>query len=253
MARLLKLWEGVGCVRDTKAGAPQTSARGQDVWLAAEAEDIFVAAWEPERGNWKARRSCWGSRRGQWKGRGFTPLIWAIQPQPSHFPTRLTSSSTTSPVSWGYPCSMLKPCTLGWEDEGNQTASGVEGVGGISAASFCQAVSGLQVCGLSLAYQQEEEQRAASWDWAFQCPGSTSYLPWPKQGRWSDITYYVYALSLLWTQYKDCKHSLVPLLSLHEKKAPGVVIAHGEVTASLCCVFTFIVQVRFVIKMPLNN
>lgn len=104
MARLLKVWEGVGCVCDTKSGAPRTSARGRAVCLAAEAEDIFAAAWGLQRGNRKARRSWWASRGGQWRGRGFTPPTWPIQPQPSRFPTRLiTSSSTTSPVSWGYP------------------------------------------------------------------------------------------------------------------------------------------------------
>lgn len=143
--------------------------------------------------------------------------------------------------------------TLGWEDEGNQT---VGWRGHFCCLSASQWAARLQ---RPLAWQEEEEHRAASTGMGFS--GSTIQFlsPLPKAEQMITIIYFVYALSMLWIQYKDHKHSLTSLSSLHEKnpstwsKPILLAMAYGEVAASLHSIFTFIVQVSFVIKMALKK
>lgn len=64
---------------------------------------------------------------------------------------------------------------------------------------------------------------------------------------------------MLWIQYKGQKHSLTSLSSVHEKipntwsKPTMLAMTYGEVAASLRCIYTFVVQVSFVVKMALKK
>lgn len=169
-----------------------------------------------------------------------------------------TSSVTPFSPSWGCPSSALQPLhvlCVHWAGGWGQPDCGMEGTF-LLYLSACQWAASLQ---LLLAWQEEEEPRAASTGMGFSGPRIQFLSPLPKAEQMITITYFVYALSMLWIQYKDHKHSLTSLSSLYEKmpntwsKPIMLAMAYGEVTAFLQCIYAFIVQVSFVIKMALKK
>lgn len=110
-----------------------------------------------------------------------------------------------------------------------------------------------------MAWQEEGKHGAASTGMSFSGSRIQFLSPLTKAEQSVTITYFVYALSMLWIQYKGQKHSLTSLSSLHEKipntwsKPIMLAMAYGEEAASLHCIYTFIVQVSFVIEMALKK
>lgn len=204
-----------------KAGAPVTCVPG---WVhgAGTGGQRQKAALQQIRGCQKGQEGQEELMRFEEGAETLPHLAWATYPQPIDFLTWPISSSTT-PSNVGCPCFMLQPLhtplrTLVWEDERNQV------VRGCHSCSFCLLGSGLPVFDPPWSGSKRKSKRLHLSEWAFQGSGARYFLPWPKQSRWSDITYIACALSLLWTQCKDDKHSLTPLCSLHEKntQTPGV-------------------------------
>lgn len=141
---------------------------------------------------------------------------WASYPQPIPFPTQPTPSSI--PPLWrGCPHSMLQSLhvplrDLGWEDEGNQIARGW------LFCAFCLLGSGLPVLDPPCPGCKRKSKGLHPWDELFRVPEPVPFSPGLSRASDQTLPTFVYALSLLWTRYKDDKRSLTPLSSLHEKK-----------------------------------
>lgn len=169
----------------------------------------------------------------------------------------LTASLTPFPPSWGCPSSALQPLhVLCAPRAGRMRTTRLRDGGDISALPASQWAASLQ---LPLAWQEEEEHRAASKGMGFSGSRIQFLSPLPKAEQMKPLPTLPMCSCMLCVQYKDHKHSLTFLSSLHEKipntwsKPIMLAMEYREVAAFLHCIYTFIVQVSFVIKMALKK
>lgn len=128
--------------------------------------------------------------------------------------TNILSPSVPSMVGLSQLCTAVPAVPCGpWAGRMRATRLGMERTFLLYLSTSQQAAS----LHLPLAWQEEEKHRAASTGMGFSGSRIQFLSPLPKAEQMITITCFVWALSMLWIQYKDHKHSLTSLSSLHEK------------------------------------